>query len=313
MQNFKIFGGDANDAYAHSPGEFKIPTYISIDDQYAEWYEDRYKKTIDWNLVLPLLKAMQGHLEAGRFWENNINSILLSEEFKFTTTTLDCCIYRTVWKGNLVFLLRQVDDFALVCKHEQTAKEIYGLVGLQLQTDNKEEPPFDYFGLLEDFNGVDVHQYRDCIQISCPEYIERFVTSHEWNDEPEFNTTSIKPISPLPDNCINVMYNIALANTTVPSTDSSSDNDMTNIDDWNMSIFGELPNKDDLGGFIDKHLHVLATNDRYKISRAQINTGTDATVTNRRELLHNYQPYTDKFKCHVLLCSAMDQNAFPKR
>ena len=91
-------------------------------------------------------------------------------------------------KENLVYLLRQVDDFALACKEEATAKEIYGLIGEKLQTDDKEEPPFDYFGLLEDFNGVDVHQYKDCIQISCPEYIERIVTLHEWTNEPEFNT-----------------------------------------------------------------------------------------------------------------------------
>ena len=114
--------------------------------------------------------------------------------------------YRTVWKGNLVYLLQQVDDFALACKDETTAKEIYSLIGERLQTDDEEEPPFNYFGLLEDFNGVDVHQYKDCIQISCPEYIERIVTSHEWNDKPEFKTEPTRPTAPLPDNCINVMY-----------------------------------------------------------------------------------------------------------
>lgn len=31
--NFKSYGGDAKDAYAHSPGSH-VPTYMSIDDEY---------------------------------------------------------------------------------------------------------------------------------------------------------------------------------------------------------------------------------------------------------------------------------------
>ena len=69
-------------------------------------------------------------------------------------------------------------------------KEIYGLIGKRLQTDDEEEPPFDYIGLHENFNGVDMHQYKDCIHISCPEYIKQIVTSHEWNDQPEFKSES---------------------------------------------------------------------------------------------------------------------------
>ena len=36
----KVFGGDAKDAYAHSPGS-NIPTYMTIDDAYSEWYRKK--------------------------------------------------------------------------------------------------------------------------------------------------------------------------------------------------------------------------------------------------------------------------------
>ena len=94
MHNFKLFGGEAHNAYTHFPGKFKIPTYISIDDQYAEWYKERYKTEIDRKLFLPLLKALQGHPELGHLWEEKINSILLSDEKYFSP-------YRRVASRNL--------------------------------------------------------------------------------------------------------------------------------------------------------------------------------------------------------------------
>jgi hypothetical protein len=35
---YPIYGGDATDAYVHSP-PLVNPTYITIDDAYAEWYD----------------------------------------------------------------------------------------------------------------------------------------------------------------------------------------------------------------------------------------------------------------------------------
>ena len=70
--NLKVYGGDAKDAYAHSPGSH-IPTYMSIDDAYAEWHYERYGKHIDRKLVLPIQRALQGSPESGRLWEEHCN------------------------------------------------------------------------------------------------------------------------------------------------------------------------------------------------------------------------------------------------
>ena len=40
-----VYGGDATDAYAHSPAP--NDTYIEIDDAYADWYKDTTGKDIN--------------------------------------------------------------------------------------------------------------------------------------------------------------------------------------------------------------------------------------------------------------------------
>ena len=59
-QNFLLFGGDAKDAFAHSPAP-EVPTYMMIDNQYYEWYLFCFGKKLDKSRVLPVLCALQGH------------------------------------------------------------------------------------------------------------------------------------------------------------------------------------------------------------------------------------------------------------
>ena len=83
-----------------------MPTFVSIDDPYAEWYKARHGVDLDRTMVLPVLKAIQGHVESGRIYEEYINEILFSPELNFKSTTHDRCIYHTVWKGEQVLLLQ---------------------------------------------------------------------------------------------------------------------------------------------------------------------------------------------------------------
>ena len=101
--DLKIYGGDAKDAFAHSPAP-SVPTFVTIDDQYADWYKFKFRKQIDRVRVLPVLRALQGHPKSGKLWEKHINNILFSDELNFKTTTHDRTIYKTVYKGKLVFL-----------------------------------------------------------------------------------------------------------------------------------------------------------------------------------------------------------------
>ena len=42
----ELFSGDAIDAYVHSPPP-ETPTFVQIDDTYANWYEHKFGKKID--------------------------------------------------------------------------------------------------------------------------------------------------------------------------------------------------------------------------------------------------------------------------
>jgi hypothetical protein len=50
--NYRVYGGDAQDAFAHSPGP-SVATYVHIDDAYADWYHATYGIHLDRSFVLP--------------------------------------------------------------------------------------------------------------------------------------------------------------------------------------------------------------------------------------------------------------------
>ena len=111
------------------------------------------------------MRALQGHPESSKLWEKHINNIMFSNEHNFKTTTHDWTIYKTIYKGNIVFLLRQVNNFALACKQESTAKESYNVIGRSLRLEKEPCDPFSYLGLVKDFNGVYIEQSSEYIQI----------------------------------------------------------------------------------------------------------------------------------------------------
>ena len=97
-EDLKIYGSDAKDTYAHSPAP-DVPTFVTIDDQYADWYKHTFNKKINRSLVLPVQRALQGHPESGHLWEKYVNQILFSDELRLQMTTHDRTTYTTTFKG----------------------------------------------------------------------------------------------------------------------------------------------------------------------------------------------------------------------
>lgn len=207
QMNYRVYGGDAKDAYAHSPPP-KIPTYVQIDVAYAEWYLARRGQSMDRSMVLPVHHALQGHPESGKLWEEHIDSILFSQELNFRTTSHDRTIYRADYNGEPVLLLRQVDDFSLACKTEAIAKDIYDRIGRKLQLAGERKPPFVYLGLVKDFNDVDVHQCQSYIELSAETYIWRLLNSHGW-ETPSPNESVTEMVAPLPTSAVEQIYTCA--------------------------------------------------------------------------------------------------------
>ncbi len=202
--NYVIYGGDARDAFAHSPAP-KIPTFIRIDDAFADWYQAKFGKPIDRRHVLPIQHALQGHPEAARLWEEHITSIL--HDLGFRSTTHERNIYIAHLDGTPILLLRQVDDFALASPDPAIATTIFDAIGKKLQLPGETSPPFEQLGLMSSFNGVDVHQTRDYIKLSCTSYLRRLLAGHNWETPGEFESKiGSRPTEPIPASCIAALY-----------------------------------------------------------------------------------------------------------
>merc|ERR1712115_22364 len=135
----------------------------------------------------------------------HIDKILTNSPLNFTTTSHDKTIYRTTYKGHLILLLRQVDDFALSCTNKDIARDIFSVIGSALQLPKETKPPFQYLGLLDDYNGVAIQQTATHTTLSTGPYIQRVLRSHGWNTPPSHSPFSDK-LSPLPVDAIPTMY-----------------------------------------------------------------------------------------------------------
>jgi hypothetical protein len=107
---FLIEDGNVVNAYAHADAEG--PTiYLVVDDVFQSWYQARFSITLPSGSCVPLLKAMQGHPEAGNWWSNQFDdsyAVPLGLVPAFTEPTM----YRrddTLCSGPTL-MLRQVDD-----------------------------------------------------------------------------------------------------------------------------------------------------------------------------------------------------------
>ena len=147
--------------------------------------------------VLDYRPLQQGHPESGKLWEKHINNIMFSDELNFKTTTHDQTIYKTIYKGKLVFLLSQVDDFAIACKEEATAIDIYTPSLVEVFDWKKNQSIHSPISVFE--------QSSEYIQISCANYIDRVLTTHNWTTADNMKASS-KHVGPLPADAIQKIY-----------------------------------------------------------------------------------------------------------
>ena len=88
-----VHGIDVINGYQHAPPP-ATPTYVEIDEQYADWYANKFATPVDRSLVIPLGSNLQGHPEAGAIFSKCIAEVL--KLVPLTTTTHEPCLY---WGG----------------------------------------------------------------------------------------------------------------------------------------------------------------------------------------------------------------------
>ena len=70
-----IYGGYVSDVFLHIPVPY-VPTFVSIDEQFSDWYRHKFGKNIVKDKVIYVLTSLKGHLDSVRLWEYLINHIL---------------------------------------------------------------------------------------------------------------------------------------------------------------------------------------------------------------------------------------------
>ena len=174
MKNYVAVGADVSNAFAEA-GAPKAPLYVYIDKQYREWYKEKTGKNINpKHTVLPVRKALQGHPESSRLWAKLINRILVNLNMK--PCHHEPCLYQGRINGEEIFFLRQVDDFAISSASEETCKLLITLIQQQMSME------VHHLGIIKWFNGVDVQQTKDFVQINVQTYIKKIISKATWLD-----------------------------------------------------------------------------------------------------------------------------------
>jgi ribosomal protein L30/L7E len=155
--------------------------YLEVDDAYASWHLKRFGKDIDQtSYVIPLGRALQGHPEAGAWWEKMANTILRDPELGFKATTHEHNLYC----GNVcgeVYVCQQVDDFSIALDTRETADYIVSVVSSHATTTSQGIGNITINGAHCCYNGVDIWQPRNYVKISCKTYIDCLLQTHGWS------------------------------------------------------------------------------------------------------------------------------------
>lgn len=127
---------------------------------------------------------MQGHPDSGEIWQVKVNQVL--DDYKFTSTTHEPCLYRGYFCQKLILVCRQVDDMLLAGEDMPTLQAFAADLSDKLKIT---------FGKKAStaFNGLDILQTGEGIKISCSSYISKLQQAHGWN---AISTKYMEPISP---------------------------------------------------------------------------------------------------------------------
>ena len=79
---------------------------------------------------------------------------------------------------------RLMHDYITQTKRKEMAKNIFNIIGTKMRFASEEKKgiiPFEYLGIVKDYNGVDIKQISHYIDMSCESYIQRLYKSRDWD------------------------------------------------------------------------------------------------------------------------------------
>jgi hypothetical protein len=211
---------DAVNAYAQGGSPYDV-CYLAIDTQYREWYKAKFQTTIPADYVLPILRPLQGHPDAGEVWQAKVNSVLSS--FGFKSTTHEPCLYRGTYLGHDILLCRQVDDMLIAGTDRRILHDFSLAIGKELHVKIGD-------GLSTHYNGLDITQTCEGIKIHCTTYLSKLASAHGWD------TTSDKLLEPIHPDAVKL-----LESSKGPPLDSPEGKSLAQVNSFNYrGVVGEI-------------------------------------------------------------------------
>lgn len=190
-----VYFADVVNAFQQAPPP-SIACFIRPDEAIIDWYFRKFGIKLDPDDdLIPLLRALQGHPEAGVLWERMITDIVINK-MKFKNTIQERSLYIGVLEGMEILACRQVDDFATGSSKTEGNRVFFRVLSSYVKTELYQLGIVQETSAFSRFNGIDVHQTQDFIKLDCKTYIDRVLLTHGW-DTPENGTTDPANLVPL--------------------------------------------------------------------------------------------------------------------
>jgi len=145
---------------------------LKVDNAYRNWWKHKYKEDLSPDSYVECFHAIQGHPESPRLWQLHIDKIL--SDLGFIASHHEPCIYRNTTKRfseDEIYMLRQVDDFAVACDNQQTAENFWDTMDKYLSEPLKRESTY-----VNRQNVIDIDQSEWFIRVHCKTYIDKICT-----------------------------------------------------------------------------------------------------------------------------------------
>ena len=76
-----------------------------------------------------------------------------------------------------------VNNCCILCTSEKTAKDIFNIISIEMSFASEREKgivPFEFLGVVKDYNGVDIKQTSHYVEMSCENYLHCLSKTHDW-------------------------------------------------------------------------------------------------------------------------------------
>jgi hypothetical protein len=189
-----ICDGDVVNAYAHAKAEGTL-LYIAVDEVFQLWYNARYSSTVSLGYCIPLHKGMQGHPQAGQWWEKHFDKECAAPLHlwpSFMEPTMYRCDDHVVTGPTLA--IRQVDD--ILMSADSAVDRAYVLDGIANKVTFKISP-----GPTTLFYATDIEQTAQYIRVYAKSYILSCLLKLGWSEYSKDSSIMV----PLPPSTVKEM------------------------------------------------------------------------------------------------------------